>query len=295
MVDISILMPCHNEGKIIRKNIVETINTLKKLDFKSFELIMIDDGSCDCTFEEIMVETRNSKYIKGIKLKQNAGKGWALKVGFQFAEGDYVCFLDGDLDIHPELIKIFFEYMKRENADVVIGSKRHRLSNVSYPFHRKVLSFGYQSFIKILFQLSIMDSQVGIKLFKKKVLNDVFPRIFVKKYAFDIELLINAHRMGYKIIEAPIEMDFQTAGNGSNVDPKEYIRMFTDTLAIFYRANILNAYDEHKIMPKRDYSSLKIGKKDFYDDLKTSYGLEYITNDFYSHMLDPIRREDDIL
>lgn len=241
MIDISVLMPCYNEIDTIRNNITETVNALKNSNNGSFELIVIDDGSSDKTFQEIKVGAENNGYVKSIQLKHQ-GKGRALRYGFQHARGKYICFLDGDLDIHPQLIKPFMELMGKENADVVIGSKRHPLSRVNYPLHRRVLSFGYQSFVKMLFNLSIMDSQVGIKLFKKEVLDEVFPRILVKEYAFDIELLVNAHLNGYKIIEAPIEMDFKT-GVESSVDPEAYVRMFIDTCAVFYRTNILHYYD----------------------------------------------------
>jgi len=256
MVDISILMPCYNEGKFIRENIFETIYTLKKLNNHSFELIVIDDGSKDKTYQEITAGAKDNGYVKTVQLKQNMGKGCALREGFQYAEGRYICFLDGDLDIHPRLINTFLEFMNKENADVVIGSKRHPSSKVNYPFHRKILSLGYQSFIKILFNLSIKDSQVGIKIYKKEVLDKIFPRILVKDYAFDIELLINAHRNGYKIVEAPIDMDFQSAGVGSDVSPEAYFRMFIDTCAIFYRTNLLHYYDRQHIEKEINYPTL---------------------------------------
>jgi glycosyltransferase involved in cell wall biosynthesis len=234
-------MPCYNERKTIQKNIVETVNTLKNNNNGSFDLIVIDDGSLDGTFEEIKTVAHNNGLVKYIQLEANHGKGYALKKGFQYAKGKYICFLDGDLDLHPRLIKTLLEYMQNESADVVIGSKRHPLSKINYPLHRRGLSFGYQSFVKALFNLSIMDSQVGLKIFKREVLEDVFPIILVKKYAFDIEVLVNAHRNGYKIVEAPIEMDFKTAGAGSDVGPEDYIKMFIDTCAIFYRTRILHS------------------------------------------------------
>ena len=237
-------MPCYNEAKTINRDINETVKTLKKSNNGSFELIVIDDGSSDGTFDEIKAGALNNGCVKCIRLKHNGGKGHALKKGFQHARGKYICFLDGDLDIHPRLIKSFVEVMEKENADVVIGSKRHPLSKVNYPLHRRILSVGYQCFIKMLFNLSIRDSQVGLKVFKREVLDEVLPLVLVKKYAFDIEVLLNTHRNGYKIVEAPIEMDFHTAGKGSDVGPEAYTRMFLDTCAIFYRANILHYYDK---------------------------------------------------
>ena len=124
-VNISILMPCHNEMDLIKRNINETVNTLKKSNNGSFELIVIDDGSSDKTLEEIKVGAQNNGCVKFIQLNNNHGKGHALKKGFQRAKGKYICFLDGDLDLHPRLIKSFIEYMEKEKADVVIGSMRH--------------------------------------------------------------------------------------------------------------------------------------------------------------------------
>lgn len=245
-VNLSVMMPCHNEMHIIKRNINETVKTLKNANNGSFELIVIDDGSSDATYEEIKDGARNNGNVKFIKLEQNHGKGHALREGFQHAQGKYICFLDGDLDLHPRSIPIFIDYLENENADVVIGSKRHPLSVVNYPMKRKFLSGAYQGLIRSIFGMSIRDSQVGLKVFRKEVLDDVFPQVLVKKYAFDIELLVNAHRLGYEIIEAPIEMDFINVV-GSDVDLQAIGRIFLDTCAIFYRANILHYYDNgHK-------------------------------------------------
>lgn len=244
MVKLSILMPCHNEMHKIKNNITETVTTLKKANNGSFEIIAIDDGSSDSTFKEIEDGARDNGFVKFIKLEQNQGKGHALRKGFEYCEGKYICFLDGDLDIHPRFIKLFMEYMEKENADVVIGSKRHPSSAVSYPMKRKILSGAYQGFIRTMFGMTIKDSQVGIKLFKREVLEDVFPRVIVKKYAFDIELLVNAYHCDYRIVEAPVEMDFMNT-IGSDVDMKAIARMFLDTCGIFYRLNILNYYDNN--------------------------------------------------
>ena len=79
--------------------------------------------------------------------------------------------------------------MEKYNADVV-GSKRHSLSKVDYPLHRRILSDAYQLITKILFGLNLRDTQAGLKLFKHKVLKEILPRVLCKKYAFDLELLL---------------------------------------------------------------------------------------------------------
>ena len=113
MVDVTVLMPCYNEAHKIKRNIKETVNTLKNSNNGVFELIVVDDGSSDRTSEEIKVCSQNNSFVKFIRLKNNHGKGHALKKGFQYAEGRYICFLDGDLDIHPRIIKSFIEIMDK--------------------------------------------------------------------------------------------------------------------------------------------------------------------------------------
>jgi len=253
LVELSLLMPCHNEADGVKNNIEKTVSTVKKFA-KSFELVLIDDGSTDGTLMEI--ETCADRYdnIKIVGLEENRGKGHALRKGFEVAEGRYICFLDGDLDIHPRFISTFMEYMRDENTDVVIGSKRHPESVVNYPLKRKIFSYFYQRFVKMLFGLSVMDSQVGLKVFKKEVLDEVFHRVLEKRFAFDIELLINAHIHGYNIVEAPVEMDFMTIV-GSDVNLVAIAGMLRDTCAIFYRLYFLHYYDDANKVHNKNQSA----------------------------------------
>ena len=180
-----------------------------------------------------------------IKSISNQGKGGALKYGFQFVKGNFVVFLDGDLDLHPRRIETFFEIMRNTDSDVVIGSKRHRLSIIDYPLTRKILSFFYHLMVGILFRLSITDTQVGLKLWKYEVLEKILPKVLVKKYAFDLELLANARRLGYKVREAPITLDFGRENPWGRIHLKDIYKIGIDTLAIFYRMYILHYYDKH--------------------------------------------------
>lgn len=236
---LSVIVPVFNEGKIIFNNLREIEKTLDKFKL-NYEIILVDDGSYDNTYEEALRAARRSKRIKVVR-KENEGKGSALKYGFGFCSGQLVTMIDADLDLHPRQIPLFIDYMKKYNADVVVGSKRHPLSKIDYPLQRKILSKGYRIITKILFGLNIRDTQAGLKLFKYKVLKEILPRVLCKKYAFDLELLVNASHRGFKIVEAPVELNWQRVS--SRIKLKDVLRIALDTAAIFYRLRILKYYD----------------------------------------------------
>lgn len=241
---VSVIMPVYNEEKCIHSSILETTKALNSFGY-DYEIIVVDDGSTDHTYQEATKTSSELDKIKVVKSISNNGKGWALKYGFQFAKGDFVVFLDGDLDLHPRRIETFFKIMRKTDSDVVIGSKRHRLSIIDYPLTRRMLSFFYHLMVGILFRLCITDTQVGIKLWKYEVLEKILPKVLVKKYAFDLELLANARRLGYKVREAPIALNFDRENPWGRIHLKDICKIGTDTLAIFYRMYILRYYDKH--------------------------------------------------
>jgi dolichol-phosphate mannosyltransferase len=233
---ISVIMPVFNTQDLDH-NVLEVRDELKKIS-KNYEIILVNDGSTKGWNRELeKVLKIKDKTIKIVSYKKNMGKGFALKRGFLNSSGDIIFFLDSDLDLSPDHIPEFLKYF--DKADVVIGSKRHKKSNVKYPLSRRVMSFFYQVMIRTLFSLDIKDSQVGIKAFKRKVLEEVMPKMLVKRYAYDIEMLSVANKLGYKIQEAPIHMDFEL---GSTIRIKSVFEMIIDTLAIFYRLKIIRHY-----------------------------------------------------
>jgi len=238
---LSVVVPAYNESCAIFHNLTETVETLTALGYR-FEVILVDDGSVDETFLHAakLLETHQGR-VRVVRYDVNQGKGNALMCGTAYATGDYVVFLDADMDLHPRQLPRFFEIMESTSADVVIGSKRHRESNVDYPFVRKVYSAVYYAMIRVLFGLPVRDTQTGLKVFKAKVLRDVFPRILVKRFAFDIEVLTNVHRLGYKIADAPVTLEFRR-GTG-RVKMRDAKLIFIDTLGVFYRMHVLRYYD----------------------------------------------------
>ncbi|MHB8703189.1 MAG: glycosyltransferase [Candidatus Tyrphobacter sp.] len=237
---VSVIMPAFNESKDIIKTIEEVVETFR--DFgDEFEVIVVDDGSPDNTYlHAARTLVDRPERVRIIRYDVNKGKGNALVAGVCCARGEYVVFLDADMDLHPRQLPLFFAMMESQGADAVIGSKWHPLSSVSYPRIRRLYSMGYYLVVRLLFGLPLRDTQTGLKLFKMTLLRDVFPRLLVKRFAFDIEVLAVAHACGYKIVDAPVALTFTRSI--PRLRFRHVWQILVDTIAIFYRLRILRYY-----------------------------------------------------
>lgn len=291
---VSILVPVYNIEKNIEKNINILIEKISPF-MTNFEIIISDDGSDDNSKKAIEKICAENKNIIGVYSKENHGKGNALKRACEIANGKYIIFCDGDMEIDPSQLENFFEIMHKENADIVIGSKRHKNSVVNYSNTRKIISFVYFMFVKIFFHLPIQDTQTGLKLFKREAIINIFPRILVKAFAYDLEVLVACNSNGKKIVSAPVI-----------VNPNRHFgliklsvlwKTFIDTLAIFYRLNIVkfykNLFEELKSNP---LVSIIIPLKKINDYIKeeTEYLLEQTYKNFELIILPDFFSEEEI-
>lgn len=243
MRKFSLIIPVYCQEKTINKDIRNIIQILDQINFP-YEIIPVIDGKIDNS--EKQIKKIMDKRVRVVGYKTNHGKGYAVRYGFAHAEGDIIGFMDGGGDLSAKALLPMLAQFDFQNADAVIGSKRHQDSKVKYPLYRRILSWGYQQLIHLLFGINIRDTQVGMKIYKRTLLEEVLPRLLVKKFAFDIEILAVAHHLGFKkIYEAPIELNFPKAV--SSITLKKILsivfNMVKDTLAVYYRLYILRYYD----------------------------------------------------
>lgn len=237
---LSIIIPAYNEEKSIRPMLKGLLSDIEKFD-RDFEVLLICDGCKDKTASE--AKKIKHRHLKILEYYPNRGKGYALGYGTKHSQGDVVTFLDAGGDFDTAHIDKFIKLMEVFDADIVIGSKRHPASVVNYPLKRKFYSYIYHMMVRVLFNLNVKDTQTGLKVFKRQVLIDIMPRAVVKKYAFDLELLVIAKKLGYKkIFEAPVTMNYNFTATGINF--RSIRDMILDTMAIFYRLNFLKYYDK---------------------------------------------------
>lgn len=244
MKKFSLIIPVYKQAATIRRDLAEVLAVLKttKVDF---EIIPVIDGMLDKSFAEAAKVKDPRVHVVGYHT--NHGKGYAVRYGFSQASGDVIGFKDAGEDLKAKALPLMLAQFEFQQADIVIGSKRHPDSKVDYPLHRTILSWGYQQFTKLLFGLNVTDTQVGMKLYRRKVLENVLPRLLVKQFAFDIEILAVAYHLGYrKIYESAVEIDLFAAH--SSIDVNSMMRvisnMLIDTLAVFYRLQIRHYYDD---------------------------------------------------
>lgn len=242
---LSLVVPAYKQEQTIVKDVLNLEKVLSILPCKH-EIIVVVDGSPDNTFKKIKKLEDSLKILKVFTYKENLGKGYAVKYGMLKANGDVIGFMDAGMDLDPSEISVALDLMDWNKADIIIGSKLHPESKVNYPLWRKILSWGYRTLTHILFGFSVKDTQVGMKFFKRKVARDVFSKIIIKRYAFDVEVLTVAYKLGYKkIFESPVKLNFnRAAGISTSNFWKVIFWMLWDTAAVFYRLKIIHFYDK---------------------------------------------------
>ncbi|MES2963874.1 MAG: glycosyltransferase family 2 protein, partial [Bdellovibrionota bacterium] len=130
---LSVIVPVFNEAPRIIENLTLLTNEIER-HFSNYEVIVISDGSTDSTGSKLL--DYKHPHLRAVLEERNSGKGSVVRKGFQMATGDYILFIDGGMEIHPKVIRIFMGLMSVYECDIVIGSKRHPQSRVAYPWHR---------------------------------------------------------------------------------------------------------------------------------------------------------------
>lgn len=242
---LSVVVPAYKQEKTIYKDLLRIEEVLRE-NISNYEIICVIDGLLDKTLEE--AKKINSSKIKVYSYEINHGKGYAVRYGMARAKGNIVAFIDAGMDINPAGLPLLLEHMYWYDSDVIVGSIRHSASKVfGYPLKRRFYSIGYHLLTRFLFGLRITDSQRGLKIYKREVLEKVLPRLVIKQFAFDIEILAVARKLGFaKIHDGPVEMD-ATKFKYSSIKNSTIFSMLWDTVAVFYRLNILNYYDDKNV------------------------------------------------
>ncbi|MFA7295964.1 MAG: glycosyltransferase [Dehalococcoidia bacterium] len=235
---LSVIVPCYHGGATLAAEIAAIEDVLRACE-PSYEVIIVVDGDPDDALPAATALT--SDRVTVLTYEPNQGKGFAVMTGMLHARGDLVGFIDAGGDIAPEAWRRLLALQEGNAADAVIGSKRHRDSEVDYPPLRRLFSLGFQALTFVLFRLGLRDTQTGIKLFTAEAVQQVAPLLTVKRFAFDVEFLAVARHLGFRrIVEAPVRVDYNFR---TTINWRAILQMFWDTAAVAYRLHILRHYD----------------------------------------------------
>jgi glycosyltransferase involved in cell wall biosynthesis len=234
---LSLVVPVFRGSEYLVRNVSEIVGELETLQ-RPFEILVVSDG---CALSTTAAHAIEDPRVRVLGYEHNEGKGYAITYGIAHATGRLVGWLDADLDVAPSVIVAGVRCFDVEEIDAAVGSKRHPESAVHYPWYRRVLSWGYQRLVRLLFRVDVRDTQVGAKVFRREMLATVMPLLLIKRYAFDLEVLAVGAEFGFdRIREAPIELAYRFTGTG--ISHRAVRLMFQDTLAIAYRIHLRHWY-----------------------------------------------------
>lgn len=217
--EISIIIPCFNEEDNVEILHSEILNACKNLN-KTFEIIFIDDGSADKTFEKL----KNLQQIKIVRFRRNFGQTAALDAGFKKAIGKIIVTMDGDLQNDPRDIRSLLNKMEEGEYDLVSGWRKNRRDS----FDKKIISRGANFLRKFFIKDGIQDSGCTLKAYKRECLKNL--DLFGETHRF-IPAVIRWK--GFKVGEVEVNHRPRIHGK-TKYDWKRTIKGFLDMLNLWF-------------------------------------------------------------
>jgi len=232
---LSIVIPAYNESADIEAAVEAALAYLARAA-PDGEVIVVDDGSTDDTAELVAAYARAQPRVRLVRNERNRGKGYSVRRGVLEARGDIVLFSDADgstpLSEAPKLL----DALRSGGADVAIGSRALPESRLErpQPWLRRTMGWVFRNIVRLLVLRGFRDTQCGFKAFRAQAAREVFSRQSLDGFAFDVEALFIARRLGYHIKEVPVRW---LDSRDSRVHPlRDPARMFCDLLRIRFRA-----------------------------------------------------------
>ena len=230
-MQLSVVIPAYNEAHCIQKTLSEMLVFCAKQTW-SCEIIVVDDGSTDDTtklVQKIIASNDHKTQICLFTLPKNSGKGAALRVGIKNTNGEIIQLLDADLSYSLNYIS---NSMKQINngADFVFGKRDIRKS---YFFNRQIASVSFNFLVEKMLQFEFSDTQCGFKMCRGSIARQLFPKITINRFAYDIELIALAHAWNLRIKRIYVEMNVT---NKSSVNlARDAPKMAIDLFRVWWR------------------------------------------------------------
>jgi len=221
--ELSIIVPAYNEEARLGKSLPVILEYLRQQPY-TWELLVVNDGSRDRT-EQVARECCGHQ-VRVITNSPNRGKGYSIRRGMLEARGKWRLFSDADLSTPISELDKFWPFT-RQGYDVVIGSRALPDSDleVRQPRSRELIGRVFNTIVQTFLVPGLADTQCGYKLFSAAAAEAVFSRQTLHGFAFDVEILVLAHRLGYRIKEVPVRW---INDPGSKVSTLNGVKGFVD-------------------------------------------------------------------
>jgi len=204
---LSVIIPAYNEEKRIGATLLDIDKYLSHQDY-TYEIIVVSDGSTDKTVDVVGKYKQLVKNLEIIDNLENKGKGAVVRQGMLSAQGKYRVFMDADNSTTLDHVEKMWPFFKK-GYRIVIGTRDKKdaegaAQSEKQPFYRILIGNTGNLLIQIVAVRGIWDTQCGFKGFTKKAIDDIFPRLVINRWGFDIEILAIAKRLNYKIGIIPV-------------------------------------------------------------------------------------------
>ncbi len=201
-VELSVVIPAFNEASRLGDTLERLLPYLERRG-ESFEVMVVDDGSADATVEVAREYAHRGVWV--LELARNRGKGAALRHGVVASSGAKVLLCDADLSTPIEELARLEPHLA--HAKLVLGSRGVAGARVELhqPWHRELMGKAFNRLIRLLGFGDFRDTQCGFKLMEGEAARELFPQLTIERFAYDVELVWETRRRGWKVVEVGVE------------------------------------------------------------------------------------------
>jgi dolichyl-phosphate beta-glucosyltransferase len=232
VLHITVVIPAYNEERRLPDTLRGWQAFLSRQPY-SAELLVVDDGSRDGT-----ARVAEAAGVQVMRLGQNQGKGGAVRAGMLHAAGEVIGYVDADMNVDPGYVDQVLRYVA-DGADVVIGSRALASYASAEGFSRLLAGGLVQVTRRTLVLPSVRDTQCGFKFFRRTAARRVFDRCRIRSFAFDIEALFVARKLGYSIVEMPVTTTYRAE---STFDVRRHLPRFLADIVQIRRNDLAGRY-----------------------------------------------------
>lgn len=208
---VCLVLPAFNEGS----RVAASMATLDAWFDGRADIVVVDDGSADETFEEAARYADGRGHVRVHRLPRHRGKGGAVRAAVPLVGADRVLVTDADLAFDRASVERALEAL--DSAEMAIGNRRHAGSRYSVPvqlfgflYRRHIVGMLFNAFVRSITPVRVRDTQCGLKAFRRSALERIAPALSIDGFAFDVELLLVAGALGVRMAEVPVNVRYES-------------------------------------------------------------------------------------